>query len=60
MTSKRFARQSLTRLFAAVLAVGVGMPLALAQTAPGSTPSGPPIKIGFSMALTGSLAVNGK
>ncbi len=35
---------------------------ALAQTpaAPQSTPSGPPITIGLSMALTGSLAVNGK
>jgi branched-chain amino acid transport system substrate-binding protein len=34
----------------------VGLPLALAQTAP----SGPPITIGFSMAQTGSLAVNGR
>jgi branched-chain amino acid transport system substrate-binding protein len=31
---------------------------AIAQTA--TAPSGPPITIGFSMALTGSLAVNGK
>jgi branched-chain amino acid transport system substrate-binding protein len=39
---------------AALLAILPGA--ALAQTAP----SGPPITIGFSMALTGSLAVNGK
>src|SRR5580658_6936062 len=38
------------------LAVMFGAPAAVAQT----TPSGPPITIGFSMALTGSLAVNGK
>ena len=31
-----------------------------AATAWAQTPSGPPITIGFSMALTGSLAVNGK
>ena len=41
-----------TALLAALSAAGP----ALAQTAP----SGPPITIGFSMALTGSLAVNGK
>ena len=41
---------------AAVFAVLTGAPLALAQT----PPSGEPITIGFSMALTGSLAVNGK
>jgi branched-chain amino acid transport system substrate-binding protein len=44
------------RLAAALLAMVAWLPLAAAQTAP----SGPPIKIGFSMALTGSLAVNGK
>jgi branched-chain amino acid transport system substrate-binding protein len=40
----------------AFLAVVLSATAALAQTAP----SGPPITIGFSMALTGSLAVNGK
>jgi len=47
--------------FAAALfaAVSIAVP-ALAQTAPPAAPSGPPITIGFSMALTGSLAVNGK
>jgi branched-chain amino acid transport system substrate-binding protein len=43
------------RLTAALVAALLA-PAALAQT----TPSGPPITIGFSMALTGSLAVNGK
>ena len=49
---------SLGRLIrsAAVLAALSTAGSALAQTAP----SGPPITIGFSMALTGSLAVNGK
>ena len=56
MISNCFGRRGLARLFAALLALAVGIPLALAQTAP----SGPPITIGFSMALTGSLAVNGK
>ncbi len=51
-----FARRGLARLIALLPALLVSIPLALAQTAP----SGPPIKIGFSMALTGSLAVNGK
>ncbi|HYM73920.1 MAG TPA: amino acid ABC transporter substrate-binding protein [Stellaceae bacterium] len=46
------------RLALALLAVILGAPLAMGQTAP--APSGPPITIGFSMALTGSLAVNGK
>ena len=41
---------------AAFLAVMLSAASALGQTAP----SGPPITIGFSMALTGSLAVNGK
>jgi branched-chain amino acid transport system substrate-binding protein len=41
---------------AAFLAAFLTAASALAQTAP----SGPPITIGFSMALTGSLAVNGK
>jgi branched-chain amino acid transport system substrate-binding protein len=56
MILNRLRRRSLARLFAALPALMVSIPLALAQTAP----SGPPIKIGFSMALTGSLAVNGK
>jgi branched-chain amino acid transport system substrate-binding protein len=41
---------------AGLVAALLAAPAALAQTAP----SGPPITIGFSMALTGSLAVNGK
>jgi branched-chain amino acid transport system substrate-binding protein len=47
---------------AAFLVALLGALPALAQTpaAPQSTPSGPPITIGLSMALTGSLAVNGK
>jgi branched-chain amino acid transport system substrate-binding protein len=45
----------MTRI-AAFVAVLFSAVAALAQTAP----SGPPITIGFSMALTGSLAVNGK
>jgi branched-chain amino acid transport system substrate-binding protein len=56
MFFSRFARRSPARLLAVLLALLVSIPLAFAQTAP----SGPPIKIGFSMALTGSLAVNGK
>jgi branched-chain amino acid transport system substrate-binding protein len=43
------------RYTALAAALSAAVP-ALAQTAP----SGPPITIGFSMALTGSLAVNGK
>jgi branched-chain amino acid transport system substrate-binding protein len=46
----------MSRIAAAFLAVMLAAASALAQTAP----SGPPITIGFSMALTGSLAVNGK
>jgi branched-chain amino acid transport system substrate-binding protein len=42
----------------ALLAIMLSAAPALAQTPP--TPSGPPVTIGFSMALTGSLAVNGK
>src|ERR1700723_3335653 len=47
---------------AAFLVALLGALPALAQTpaAPQPTPSGPPITIGLSMALTGSLAVNGK
>ncbi|MBV9553197.1 MAG: ABC transporter substrate-binding protein, partial [Alphaproteobacteria bacterium] len=44
------------RQIAAFLAVALFSAASAAQTAP----SGPPITIGFSMALTGSLAVNGK
>jgi branched-chain amino acid transport system substrate-binding protein len=51
------ARHIVAFLAALLLAI----PVALAQTAPvGKAPSGEPITIGFSMALTGSLAVNGK
>jgi len=46
----------LARYAAAFVAILFGAASALAQTAP----SGQPITIGFSMALTGSLAVNGK
>jgi branched-chain amino acid transport system substrate-binding protein len=49
-------KRGVGRVAAALLAAIVGMPMALAQTAP----SGPPITIGFSMAQTGSLAVNGR
>ncbi len=49
----------IARFFAAVLAgLLLAAPIASAQ-AP-KAPSGDPISIGFSMALTGSLAVNGK
>jgi branched-chain amino acid transport system substrate-binding protein len=44
---------------AAALALLFAAPAASAQ-APAKPPSGEPITIGFSMALTGSLAVNGK
>jgi branched-chain amino acid transport system substrate-binding protein len=46
----------LARHAAALIAILFGAASAVAQTAP----SGQPITIGFSMALTGSLAVNGK
>ena len=52
-------RHWLGRLAAALGALAVATPIASAQTA-AKAPSGPPITIGFSMALTGSLAVNGK
>jgi branched-chain amino acid transport system substrate-binding protein len=48
------------RIAAAILAVLFSAGTALAQTPAPAAPSGPPITIGFSMALTGSLAVNGK
>jgi branched-chain amino acid transport system substrate-binding protein len=51
MTGRLIAAAFAALLFAA--------PVASAQTAP-KAPSGEPITIGFSMALTGSLAVNGK
>ncbi|HEX3954955.1 MAG TPA: amino acid ABC transporter substrate-binding protein [Stellaceae bacterium] len=47
------------RIAAALLLLVMGTPAALAQTA-AKAPSGEPITIGLSMALTGSLAVNGK
>jgi branched-chain amino acid transport system substrate-binding protein len=56
MTASGFACRVRGRVVAALLAALVAAPAALAQTAP----SGPPITIGLSMALTGSLAVNGK
>src|SRR5580658_4039631 len=46
--------------FAAFLALLLTAAPALAQSPAPAAPSGPPITIGFSMALTGSLAVNGK
>ena len=46
-------------LAAMLAALLFAAPVASAQTAP-KAPSGEPITIGFSMALTGSLAVNGK
>ena len=46
-------------LAAILAALLFAAPVASAQTAP-KAPSGEPITIGFSMALTGSLAVNGK
>jgi branched-chain amino acid transport system substrate-binding protein len=54
--ASRFACRALSRLAAAFAAAVLAASAAWAQTAP----SGPPITIGFSMALTGSLAVNGK
>src|SRR5437879_4907058 len=48
--------RTIAAVFAALL---LAAPLASAQTA-AKEPSGNPITIGFSMALTGSLAVNGK
>jgi branched-chain amino acid transport system substrate-binding protein len=56
MVASGFACRVRGRVVAALLAALVAAPAALAQTAP----SGPPITIGLSMALTGSLAVNGK
>jgi branched-chain amino acid transport system substrate-binding protein len=45
----------IARVFAAIAALTLGLPAAAAAEAP----SGPPITIGFSMALTGGLALNG-
>jgi branched-chain amino acid transport system substrate-binding protein len=56
MSAIRLTKRWAVTLAAGLLAAVVGMPMALAQTAP----SGPPITIGFSMAQTGSLAVNGR
>jgi branched-chain amino acid transport system substrate-binding protein len=55
LSNKRRVAHRIGR-FAAGLAALLVAPMALAQNAP----SGEPITIGFSMALTGSLAVNGK
>ena len=56
MTASGVACRVRCRVAAGLVAALLAAPAALAQTAP----SGPPITIGFSMALTGSLAVNGK
>jgi branched-chain amino acid transport system substrate-binding protein len=56
MTASGVACRVRGRVAAGLVAALLAAPAALAQTAP----SGPPITIGFSMALTGSLAVNGK
>jgi hypothetical protein len=53
---KEMSLAQLARHAAALIAILFGAASAVAQTAP----SGQPITIGFSMALTGSLAVNGK
>jgi branched-chain amino acid transport system substrate-binding protein len=66
MIAKRISAARVWRqcapLVVMVAALLLGAPSASAQTpAPGpKAPSGEPITIGFSMALTGSLAVNGK
>src|SRR5712691_13430962 len=54
--------RTIAAVFAALLlATSIARAQAPAPGAPGAKePSGPPITIGFSMALTGSLAVNGK
>jgi branched-chain amino acid transport system substrate-binding protein len=53
---------SLKRLWACVAtaAIAIAAVFAVATGAVAQTPSGDPIKIGFSMALTGGLAPNGK
>jgi branched-chain amino acid transport system substrate-binding protein len=56
MSAIRLAKRWAAKFALVALAVAGVVPLALAQTAP----SGPPITIGFSMAQTGSLAVNGR
>jgi branched-chain amino acid transport system substrate-binding protein len=56
MSTIRLTKRWAVTFAAGLLAAVVGMSMALAQTAP----SGPPITIGFSMAQTGSLAVNGR
>src|SRR5689334_25446356 len=45
---------------AGALAAGLLLPASSFAKEPSKAPSGEPITIGFSMALTGSLAVNGK
>src|SRR3954462_9852679 len=51
----------IARLLAgALVALGLRMPASVPALAQTKAPSGDPISIGFSMALTGSLAVNGK
>jgi len=48
------------RLKSALAAAAVGAVLAVALTGQAAAQSGEPIKIGFSMAMTGGLAANGK
>src|SRR5215471_6149129 len=48
------------RLKSALAAAAVGAVLAVALTGQAAAQSGAPIKIGFSMAMTGGLAANGK
>jgi branched-chain amino acid transport system substrate-binding protein len=61
MNAKQILRapQRLRMLAAMLAGLLIAASVASAQTAP-PAPSGEPITIGFSMALTGSLAVNGK
>ncbi len=56
---KGYRRRRCGQLAAMLMALLLPAFVAAAQTAP-KAPSGEPITIGFSMALTGSLAVNGK
>ncbi len=63
MIAKQISATRVPRRFGPLAALLAGLlfaaSTALAQTAP-KAPSGEPIRIGLSMALTGSLAVNGK
>src|ERR1700692_2853559 len=59
MFGRRRSMSTINRL-AAAFALLLAPAVAWAQGTPPTAPSGEPITIGFSMALTGSLAVNGK